>query len=430
MSADPRDTTPRFVKNGVCLSLWLTDALFCQIIGAMKTIKNPVFGKVLWLVLDSAGVGELPDAPLFGDVGANTFGNTARAVGGVKLPNMGRLGLGNLTDIPGVSRLSRTDGHFAKMAEMAPGKDTTTGHWEMAGVVMKRPFTAFTDTGFPNEIISEFERDSGFRTLGNYAASGTAIIEDLGEEHQKTGKLIVYTSADSVFQIAAHEGTVPLERLYEACRVARKILDPYGVARVIARPFVGEPGNYQRTYNRRDFSMRPPRDTVLDLLTRAGVPVVGVGKIWDIFAGAGVPTEIHTEGNTDGLARTLDEVQKIERGLVFTNLVDFDMLYGHRRDPLGYARALEEVDAFLPRLQEALGDDGLLIITADHGCDPTAGWSTDHTREYVPFMAWHGGIAPGQGRDLGVRTTFADIGATVAANFGVGPLESGSPMDM
>jgi phosphopentomutase len=255
----------------------------------------------------------------------------------------------------------------------------------------------------------------------NTTASGTEVIARLGEEHQRTRKLIVYTSADSVFQVAAHEETVPLPELYAACEAARRILDPYGVARVIARPFVGVPGDYKRTYNRKDFSMVPPRPTVLDRIVEAGLPVVGVGKIWDIFAGRGVPVSIHTEGNTDGLVHSERALRETPNGLVFTNLVDFDMQYGHRRDPKGYGRALEEADAFLPRLLDATGPDGLVVITADHGCDPTAGWSTDHTREKVPLLAWHAGIRPGEGRDLGEATSFADLGRTVAAALGVSP---------
>ena len=399
------------------------------IIGGMNGPSNPHFRKVLWLVLDSVGAGEMPDAARYGDTGANTLGNTARAAGGLRMPNLGRMGLGNLTDIAGVPPVAAPDAHFGRMAEASPGKDTTTGHWEMAGVILEHAFATYTETGFPDDLMNAFARESGFAWMGNHAASGTEIIERLGPEHQATGALIVYTSADSVFQIAAHEETVPLERLYEACRVARRLLDPMRVARVIARPFVGVPGAYRRTYNRRDFSMTPPRPTVLDRLTDAGVPVIGVGKIHDIFAGRGVATEVHTEGNTDGLHRTEQALRDLDRGLVFTNLVDFDMLYGHRRDPEGYARALEEVDAFLPRLLDAAGPDALTLICADHGCDPTATWSTDHTREYVPLIVHPAGIVAGTGRDLGVRGTFADLGATVAANFGVKPVD-GEALDV
>lgn len=396
----------------------------------MKTLATPQFSKVLWLVLDSVGIGALPDAAAYGDEGADTLLHAARSVPGFSLPNLARLGLGRLTSAPGVPPFPGPDGHFARMAEKSPGKDTTTGHWEMAGLAMREPFRTFTDHGFPPEIMAEFVRLSGFGTLGNYAASGTAIIEELGPEHQRTGRLIVYTSADSVFQIAAHEETVPPEKLYAACEVARSILNRYNVARVIARPFVGKPGAYSRTYNRRDFSMIPPGPTVLDMLSSAGVQVVGVGKIHDIFAGRGVAGSIHTEGNPDGLLKTARAVRDLDSGLVFTNLVDFDMVYGHRRNAPGYAGALMEVDRWIPDCLAALGRDGLLIVTADHGCDPTAGWSTDHTREYVPLVVWHAGILPGRGRDLGTRPTFADIGATVGSIFGVGPTVDGTPMDI
>ncbi len=376
------------------------------------------FSKVLLLVLDSVGCGETPDADRYGDRGANTLANTARAVGGLRLPHLGRLGLGRVTDILGVPPEPAPDGHVGRMAEASPGKDTTTGHWEIAGIVLDRPFALFPD-GFPEEVIAAFRRETGRDVLGNVAASGTEIIARLGEEHQRTGRWIVYTSADSVFQVAAHEDTVPLDELYRACEVARRLLDPLRVARVIARPFVGTPGQYRRTYNRKDFSMAPDRETVLDRLTAAGVPVVGVGKIHDIFAGRGVTTAIHTEGNADGLRRTEEALRDLDHGLVFTNLVDFDMLYGHRRDPVGYARALEEVDAFLPRLLDAAGRDALVAITADHGCDPTAAWSTDHTREYVPLLVWHAGIPPGGGRDLGTWPSFARLGQAVSAALGL-----------
>jgi len=392
----------------------------------MNLAKKGDFQKVLLLVLDSVGIGEMEDAEQYGDKGANTLGNTARAVGGLKLPNMEALGLGNIEDIEGVRRISNPCGHYGKMREASVGKDTTTGHWEIAGLVVSKPFALFPN-GFPPEIIEEFKRESGFDVLGNIAASGTEIIERLGEEHERTGKLIVYTSADSVFQIAAHEEVVPLEELYRACEVARRILDKWRVARVIARPFVGKKGSYKRTYNRKDFSMKPDDETLLDILSGAGVPVIGVGKIYDIFAGRGVTSSVHTEGNADGLIQTERVLREIERGLVFTNLVDFDMVYGHRRNPEGYARALEEVDAFLPRLVDALGD-GVMFITADHGCDPTATWSTDHTREYVPLLVWHKGIEAG--KDLGTRNTFADVGQTIAHIFGVGRTRFGEPIDL
>lgn len=413
-----------------CARGGLTGAESGTIIGRMESPSNPHFTRVFWLVLDSVGIGALPDAERYGDAGANTLGNTARAVGGLRLPNLGRMGLGNLTDVPGVPPCPDPDAHRARLTEASPGKDTTTGHWEMAGVILDRPFTTFTGTGFPNEILDRFTAESGFDILGNETASGTEILVRLGDEHRRTGRLIVYTSADSVFQIAAHEDTVPLDRLYAACEVARRILDPFRVARVIARPFVGESGDYRRTYNRKDFSMVPPRDTVLDYVSRAGLPVVGIGKIPDIYANRGVTRSVHTEGNTDGLEASERALGQTPRGLVFTNLVDFDMIYGHRRDARGYARALEEVDAFLPRLLRAAGKDTLVLITADHGCDPTATWSTDHTREYVPLLVWHGGIPPGTGRDLGTRPTFADVGQTVARALGVDASIDGTPLDV
>jgi phosphopentomutase len=392
----------------------------------MGLAKKRDFQKVLILVLDSVGIGEMEDAEQYGDKGANTLGNTARAVGGLRLPNLQALGLGNIAEIEGVQRVSKASGHYGKMREASVGKDTTTGHWEIAGLVVSKPFALFPN-GFPPEIIEEFKRESGFDILGNIPASGTEIIERLGEEHERTGKLIVYTSADSVFQVAAHEEVVPLEELYRACEVARRILDKWRVARVIARPFVGKKGSYKRTYNRKDFSMKPDDNTLLDILSGAGVPVVGIGKIYDIFAGRGVTTSVHTEGNRDGLLQTERVLREMKRGLCFTNLVDFDMLYGHRRNPEGYARALEEVDAFLPRLMEALGD-GVMFITADHGCDPTAQWSTDHTREYVPLLVWHKGIEAG--KDLGVRSTFADVGQTIAHIFGTTPTRFGQAIDL
>jgi phosphopentomutase len=306
---------------------------------------DKAFERVFWLVLDSVGIGALPDAGRYGDASADTLGNTARAAGGLRLPNLGRLGLGNLHQVAGVPPVDAPDGFFARMAEASPGKDTTTGHWEMAGVILEQAFATFTNTGFPADVMEAFRLESGFDWMGNVAASGTEIIQRWGQDHRRTGALIVYTSADSVFQVAAHEETVPLPRLYAACEVARRLLDPLQVARVIARPFIGSEGHFARTYNRRDFSMTPPRPTVLDQLNAAGLPVVGVGKISDIFAGCGISESIHTEGNADGLRRCQEVLRRGQPGLVFANLVDFDMVYGHRRDAAGYASALEEVDA-------------------------------------------------------------------------------------
>jgi phosphopentomutase len=372
-------------------------------------------GRFVILVADSVGAGAMPDAAAYGDAGSDTLGNTARAVGGLALPVLGSMGLGNVAVIQGVPPVERPTGSFGRMAERSPGKDTTTGHWEMMGVVLDEPLALFPQ-GFPPSVLEPWLAATGAPGfLANRAASGTQIIEELGEEHQRTGKPIVYTSADSVFQVAAHEETVPLETLYAWCREARRILDPLRVARVIARPFVGKPGSYRRTYNRRDFSMAPPRPTVLERLVAVGVPVVGVGKIGDIYDRRGIGEDIHTEGNADGLRRTAEALGRLPHGLLFANLVDFDMLHGHRNDARGYARALEEMDRGLPPLLAGLREGDVLVITADHGCDPTTP-STDHSREYVPLLATSPG-APGV--PLGTRETFADLGATVAEYFGV-----------
>jgi len=372
--------------------------------------------RVFLIVLDSCGCGALEDAAQYGDAGANTLAGVARAVGGLRLPAFERLGLGNIVEILGVPPSGSPGAAYGKMREASKGKDTTTGHWEIAGLWLDRPFPVFTN-GFPEEILEPFRKATGRGVLGNKAASGTEIIEELGPRHLETGDLIVYTSADSVFQVAAHEEKVPLEELYAACEAARKILDRYGVGRVIARPFVGSPGAFKRTYNRKDYSMPPPEPTVLDSLQAIGVPTIGIGKIGDIFCHKGLSEEIHTEGNTDGLRRTLEAARSVDRGLVFVNLVDFDMLYGHRNDPKGYARALTEVDAWLPVFEAALRSQDLAILTADHGNDPTFP-GTDHTREYVPLLALGPGVRP---VPLGVRQTFADVAATVAEAFGARP---------
>jgi phosphopentomutase len=336
-------------------------------------------------------------------------------VGGLALPVLGRMGLGHLTAIQGVPPDPAPTAFHGRMAERSRGKDTITGHWEMMGIVLREGFATFPD-GFPPEVIEPFVAATGVAgVLGNRAASGTAIVEELGEEHQRTGAPIVYTSADSVFQIAAHEETVPLEELYRWCAIARRQLDRHRVARVIARPFVGAPGAYVRTYHRRDFAMPAPGPTVLDRLAEAGVPVFGVGKIPDIFDRKGIAEEVHTEGNADGIARTGALLDRIDHGLVFVNLVDFDTLYGHRNDPPGYARALEALDRALPELLGRLRPGEVAALTADHGCDPTTP-STDHSREYVPLLVH----APGRrGGPLGTRDTFADLGATVADFFGL-----------
>lgn len=379
--------------------------------------------RVFLIVLDSLGVGALPDADRFGDVGAHTLDHLVAAAGGLDVPRLAALGLGCIEGVRSIPRAARPEGAYGRARESSPGKDTSTGHWEMMGCPLERAFPVFAD-GFPPEIIDPFVARAGLPgVLWNKAASGTEIIERFAAEHVATRKPIVYTSADSVFQIAAHETHFGLERLYEICRIAREILDPYGVGRVIARPFVGEPGSYRRTYNRRDYSMPPPRDTVLDRLKSAGVPVVGVGKIEDIFAGRGLTESVHTEGNLDGMRATTELASKLERGLVFVNLVDFDMLYGHRRDARGYRRALEQFDIGLRELETHLGPDDLVLLSADHGNDPTKHETTDHTREYVPILA--AGIRVRAGANVGTRASFADIGATVEEALGLAPAGPG-----
>jgi len=373
--------------------------------------------RAVLIVLDSCGVGAAPDAASYGDAGANTLGNLSRRLGGLQLPNLAALGLGHLTEVVGVPRSAAPRGAFGRLRERSAGKDTTTGHWELCGLQIDHAFPTFP-TGFPKTMLDRFTAETGRGVLGNCTASGTAILDELGPEHLRTGAFIVYTSADSVFQIAAHEQVVPLPELYRACVIARRLCDEYQIGRVIARPFIGQPGAFQRTYNRRDFALPPPEPTVLDRISEAGLPVVGVGKIWDIFAGHGVTQNIHSEGNTDGLALTLKALDETPRGLVFVNLVDFDMLYGHRRDAVGYGRALGEFDAFLPQLFARLGPRDLVMLTADHGNDPT--WAgTDHTREEVPILAF-GAAAPRRERaDLGVRDGFFDVAQTLCDGFGL-----------
>ena len=381
--------------------------------------------RVFLVVLDSVGCGALPDAHLFGDEGTDTLGHTAQAVGGLNLPCLGALGLGNIHPILGVEPAAAPLASWGVMHEASAAKDTTTGHWEMTGLLSPVPFATYPE-GFPPEIMEAWLAATGLPGfLGNRPASGTQILDELGPRHLETGWPIVYTSADSVFQIAAHERIIPLERLYELCRAARRILDPYRVARVIARPFLGDgPGQFARTYNRHDFSMEPPAPTLLDRLHQAGREVVGVGKIDDVFSGRGLTRSVRTHGNADGLTRLLELAGSVTGpALVFANLIDFDMLYGHRRNPAGYARALEEADPGLAQLVERLGPQDLLLLTADHGCDPTFTGSTDHTREQVPLLAYrpeHPGVP------LGQRDTFADVGQTIAEALGIGLLSAGS----
>lgn len=367
------------------------------------------------VVLDSVGIGGAPDAAEFGDEGAATLQHVAEAVGGIDLPNLARLGLGNAAPVAGVTPATAPAGAFGTMIERSPGKDTTTGHWEIAGVVLERPFPTYP-SGFPPEVLEPFERAIGSVTLGNVAASGTEIIERLGAEHLRTARPIVYTSADSVFQIAAHVDVVPLPRLYEMCRVARELLrGEHEVGRVIARPFEGTPGAFVRTADRHDFSVVPPQPTLLDAVVAAGGEVRGVGKISDIFAGRGVTSSRPTRSNDEGATAVGEELAAIGRGLVFANLVEFDSSYGHRNDPAGYARALESFDRRLPDMEAALGADDVLVVTADHGNDPTTA-STDHSRERVPLLAAGRRVAAGAA--LGERESFADCGATIAELLG------------
>lgn len=372
------------------------------------------FRRVVWIVLDSVGIGEMPDAAAYGDSGSDTLGNIARRRL-LNLPNLSALGLGNIKPLDGIHPAASPTGAYGRCALASPGKDTTTGHWEMAGIHLERPFPLFPH-GFPREVMDEFERRIGRSTLGNRAASGTEIIQELGEEHMRTGSPIVYTSADSVFQVAAHEDVIPVWELYKICETAREILrGPYEVGRVIARPFAGSPGAFTRTPNRHDYAVPPPRGMLLDQLEAKGVPVHSVGKIVDIFLGRGIRDFDKTKNNADGMQKTLEAMAGQPEGLIFTNLVDFDTLYGHRNDVEGYARALEEVDAWIPQLAASLGDGDLAIITADHGCDPATP-STDHSREYVPLLVF--GPEVRAGVDLGLRATLADVGQTVAAVFG------------
>lgn len=372
------------------------------------------FRRVVWIVLDSVGIGEMPDAAKYFDVGSDTLGNIAKQRP-LHLPNLCRLGLANIKPLEGLEPDASPIGAFGKCTLASPGKDTTTGHWEMVGIHLEKPFPLFPN-GFPPEVMQPFEEQIGRRTLGNKAASGTEIIKELGEEHMRTGSPIVYTSADSVFQVAAHEEVIPLFELYKICEIARGILrGPYEVGRVIARPFTGAPGAFMRTPNRHDYAVPPPKGMLLDRLADRGVDIFSIGKIFDVFLGRGIREYEKTKSNADGMQKTLAAMDTVESGLIFVNLVDFDQLYGHRNDVEGYARALEEVDRWLPSLEEKLRDDDLAILTADHGCDPTTP-STDHSREFVPLLVY-GKQARGA-VNLGVRETLSDIGQTVAQNFG------------
>ena len=379
-----------------------------------------MFSRVFVIVLDSVGVGELPDASAYGDEGSDTLGNTARTVP-LRVPALRSLGLDRVASLPGgTPRLPR--GAFGRMAEASPGKDSVTGHWEMMGIVLERPFPVFPQ-GFPASVMAEFERRIGRATIGNVVASGTVVLDELGPEHMRTARPIVYTSADSVFQIAAHESIIPIAEQYRMCEIAFDLVGRgLGVGRVIARPFVGAPGAFSRTANRHDYALEPFTETALDRLTAAGVPVVAIGKVTDLFAGRGIGRSLHQANDGEGMAHLSTALDEVPRGLVFANLVDFDTQYGHRNDVAGYAANLERFDAWLGPVLGRLRDDDLLVITADHGNDPTTP-STDHSREYVPLLAV--GPRVPAGVDLGTRATFADLGQTLTANFGVPALAHG-----
>ncbi len=377
--------------------------------------RDTLMKRVFLIVLDSVGIGAMEDAAEFGDAGVNTLRSASHG-SCFHMPNMEKLGLFNIDGIDWKSGTAHPQAIYGRMREASKGKDTTIGHWEIAGVISGNPLPVYPE-GFPKEIIDEFCRLTGRGILCNRPYSGTEVIKDYGDEHVKTGKLIVYTSADSVFQVAAHEDVVPVQTLYEYCQMARELLQGrHSVGRVIARPFAGTSGNYQRTAGRHDYSLEPPAETMLDAIKAAGREVIGVGKIRDIFAGRGITSYVYTKGNTEGIERTLEYLDQDFEGLCFINLVDYDMLYGHRNDIEGYAKALAEFDDALPKIMEKLHDDDLLMITADHGCDPGYTVSTDHSREYTPLIIYGKNIEPG---NLGTRNTFADIGATVLKALGI-----------
>jgi len=374
------------------------------------------FERINVIVLDSVGIGALPDAPDFGDEGSHTLGHICAQVPDMKLPNLAALGLGNIAPLASIAQADNPLACYGKMAEVSVGKDTMTGHWELMGLEVKVPFQVYSD-GFPAALIGKFEAMTGRKVIGNKPASGTEILDEYGEEQLRTGAWIVYTSGDSVFQIAAHENVIPLNELYHACEIARELTlnDPYVVGRVIARPYIGEPGAYKRTSNRHDYALEPFGETVLDHLKDEGLDVISVGKINDIFTGKGISESYPTKSNLDGIRATIKLLNRPFKGLLFTNLVDFDSLYGHRRDPKGYAACLEEFDQYVPELMQQIGDNDLLIITADHGNDPTAP-GTDHTREYVPILIYSPSLAK-DSVSIGTRNTFADLAATIAENF-------------
>ncbi|MFD1777244.1 phosphopentomutase [Fredinandcohnia salidurans] len=381
------------------------------------------YKRIFLIVMDSVGIGEAPDAKKFGDEGSDTFGHIAEKMDGLHMPNMAKLGLSNIREIKGIPVQDKPLAYYTKMQEASNGKDTMTGHWEIMGLHIETPFKVFPE-GFPKELLDEIEKRTGRGILGNKPASGTEILDELGEEHMKTGKLIIYTSADSVLQIAAHEEIVPIDELYKICEIARELTldEKYMVGRIIARPFVGEPGNFTRTSNRHDYALKPFERTVMNELSDSGLDVIAIGKISDIYDGEGVTQSLRTKSNMDGMDKLVETLDMDFTGLSFLNLVDFDALFGHRRDPIGYGKALEEYDARLPEVFEKLTDDDLLIITADHGNDPVHS-GTDHTREYVPLLVYNKKMD--RGEELPLRSTFADVGATVADNFNVTPPKHG-----
>ena len=374
------------------------------------------FERIIWIVLDSVGIGALPDAADYDDTGRDTLGHIAKSRP-LALPNLVRLGLANIAPLDHLTPPARPEGCYGKGATHSPGKDTTTGHWEMAGIWLPQAFPVYKQ-GFPRELIEQFERAIGRKTIGNKPASGTEIIKELGEEHVRTGFPIVYTSGDSVFQIAAHEDVIPIAELYRMCEIARKMLDgPNKVGRVIARPFTGAPGNFRRTERRHDYAVEPPHPMLMDVLVERKIPIFGIGKIHDIYNGRGVDRYVTTKNNADGMQKLHATLAEQKTGLIFTNLVDFDMLYGHRKDVEGFAKSLEEFDALLAPLLKAMAPRDLLIITADHGCDPDPAWpTTDHSREYVPIVTYS--AAGKRGVNLSIRDTLADMGQTIAENFG------------
>jgi phosphopentomutase len=382
----------------------------------VRSTASPAWNRVIWVVLDSVGIGELPDAAEYGDVGRTTLGHIAESRP-LQIPNLVRLGLANIAPLKHLKPVASPLAAYGKGATHSPGKDTTTGHWEMAGVWLPQAFPVYKN-GFPPELISEFERLIGRKTIGNKPASGTEIIKELGEEHVRSGKPIVYTSGDSVFQIATHEDVIPIRDLYHMCEIARKLLDgPHRVGRVIARPFAGPVGNFARTSRRHDYAVDPPKPMLLDVLADRAVPVFGVGKIHDIYNGRGVRDYVTTKSNADGMEKLTAAVRDRQQGLIFCNLVDFDMLYGHRKDVEGFAKSLEEFDQLLTGFLPLLQPSDLLLITADHGCDPDPRWeTTDHSREYVPILAYSPAATPGV--NIGIRETLADMGQTIAENFG------------